>query len=132
MKKIFIVPFFLLFIFSCSDKREKIGQNIHMKIIQYQKSKGHLPDKLNDIGIEEKWKGRFIIKNRQTQHLLYTMAEDLENLWYLTLKQKNGIQTDNSTKEKYLCEETESRRSNLIKLFNDCFAILRTSRNDIK
>ncbi|MBN8837582.1 MAG: hypothetical protein J0I09_10000 [Sphingobacteriia bacterium] len=57
MKKIFIVPFFLFFIFSCSDKREKIGQNIYMKIIQYQKSKGHLPDKLNDIGIEEKMEG---------------------------------------------------------------------------
>jgi len=57
MKKIFIVPFFLLFIFSCGEKRDKIGEDIYMKIIQYRKSNGHLPDKLNDIGIKEKMEG---------------------------------------------------------------------------
>jgi hypothetical protein len=57
MKNGFIVIFLLLFICSCSDKREKIGEDIYLKIVQYQKTNGRLPDKLNDIGIEETMEG---------------------------------------------------------------------------
>ena len=54
MRKQFKTLCFLLFIFSCSDKRQKNGEDIYMKITQYQKTNARLPDKLNDIGIEEK------------------------------------------------------------------------------
>ena len=53
MKKQIIALFFILFVYSCSDRRETIGDEIYMKIVQYQKTNGRLPDKLNDIGIEE-------------------------------------------------------------------------------
>lgn len=57
MRQRFPIIFLLLFIFSCSDKREKIGEGIYIKIVQYQKTNGRLPNKLNDIGIEEKMEG---------------------------------------------------------------------------
>jgi len=57
MTKGFIVIFLLLFICSCSDKREKIGEDIYLKIVQYHKTNGRLPNKLNDIGLEETMEG---------------------------------------------------------------------------
>ena len=77
MKKIFIVPFFLLFIFSCSNRREKIGEDIYMKIIQYQKSNGRLPDKLNDIGIEEKMEGPIYYQKQTDSTFIIYFGEGL-------------------------------------------------------
>jgi hypothetical protein len=57
MKNITILFLFWVFTCSCSDKREKIGEEVYLKIVQYQKTNGHLPDNLNDIGVEEKMEG---------------------------------------------------------------------------
>ena len=57
MQRSFFILFLLLFIHSCTDKREQIGESIYLKVIQYQKTNGHLPDKLNDLGIEDKTEG---------------------------------------------------------------------------
>lgn len=46
-----------ILICSCTDKREKIGEKIYLKIIQYKNANGHLPDNLNKIGVEEKMEG---------------------------------------------------------------------------
>jgi hypothetical protein len=56
MKKFFLFILFP-FVFSCIDNREKIGEEIYGKIIQYQKTNGRLPDGLNEIGVEEKMEG---------------------------------------------------------------------------
>jgi len=65
MKRTIIIFFLSIFIFSCTDKREKIGEEIYLKIVQYQKTNGRLPDKLDEIGIEEKMEGP-IYYNKQT------------------------------------------------------------------
>lgn len=65
MKRTIIIFFLSIFIFSCTDKREKIGEEIYLKIVQYQKTNGRLPDKLDEIGVEEKMEGP-IYYNKQT------------------------------------------------------------------
>lgn len=57
MKKTIIIFFLSIFISSCTDKREKIGEDIYLKIVQYQKTNGCLPSKLDDVGVEEKMEG---------------------------------------------------------------------------
>ncbi len=72
MTKGFTLIFLLLFICSCSDKREKIGEDIYLKIVQFQKTNGRLPDKLNEIGIQEKMEGPiYYHKKTDSTFLIY-------------------------------------------------------------
>ncbi len=64
MKRTIIIFFLYILISSCTDKREKIGEDIYLKIVQYKKNNGHLPDKLNDIGVEEKMEGPIYYQNQ--------------------------------------------------------------------
>ena len=57
MQRTIIIFFLSILISSCTDKREKIGEDIYLKIVQYKKTNGRLPHKLNDIGVEEKMEG---------------------------------------------------------------------------
>ena len=57
MQRTIIIFFLSILISSCTDKREKNGEDIYLKIVQYKKTNGRLPDKLNNIGVEEKMEG---------------------------------------------------------------------------
>lgn len=65
MKRTIIIFFLPILISSCTDKREKIGVDVYLKIVQYKKTNGRLPNKLNDIGVEEKMDGQ-IYYQKQT------------------------------------------------------------------
>jgi hypothetical protein len=70
-----------ILISSCTDKREKIGEAINLKTVQYKKSNGRLPDGLNDIGIEEKMEGPiYFRKQTDSTFIIYyggTLGESI-------------------------------------------------------
>ena len=66
---LFSLSFFLC---SCNDKREKLGEDIYLKIIQYKNTNGHLPKTLNDIGIQEKMEGPiYYFKQTDSTFIIY-------------------------------------------------------------
>ena len=63
---------FFCFIVSCTDKRQKLGEEIIAKIETYKKQNGHLPKKLNDIGVIEKEEGPiYYSKQNETTYKVY-------------------------------------------------------------
>lgn len=81
MKRMIKILVLSILISSCTDKREKIGEAIYLKIVQYKNSNGRLPDGLNDIGIEEKVEGPiYFQKQTDSTFIIYyggTLGESI-------------------------------------------------------
>lgn len=83
-----LLPFF---IFSCTDNREKVGEEIYLKIVQYRNSNGHLPDSLGEIGEEEKMEGPiYYSKQSDSTFIIYYSGGLGESIIYepITMKWK--------------------------------------------
>jgi hypothetical protein len=60
------------FILSCTDKKEKLGEEIIAKIETFKKQNGHLPNKLDDIEVIEKEEGPiYYLKQSDTTYKVY-------------------------------------------------------------
>lgn len=89
MKIANIATFVLYFCFfsSCTDNKQKLGEEIIAKIETYKKTIGHLPNNLKDIGIIEKEEGPIYYKwqNDSTYMIYYgvglgeSMVYDFKN-----------------------------------------------------
>lgn len=70
-----IISLFILCIcilFSCTDKRQKNGEEIVSRIELYKKATGRLPNNLSDVGIEEKESGPiYYDKKSDTSYIVY-------------------------------------------------------------
>lgn len=72
MKRMILFLLFSGVMFSCTDNREKVGEEIYLKIVQYRNSKGHLPDSLGEIGVEEKMEGPiYYTKQSDSTFIIY-------------------------------------------------------------
>jgi len=58
--------------FSCTDKKQQIGEEIVTKIEGYKSAKGYLPNNLKDIGIAEKEEGPiYYLKQNDSTYIVY-------------------------------------------------------------
>jgi hypothetical protein len=74
MKILYITTliFYVCFCSSCTDERQKLGEEIISKIETYKKVNGRLPNQLNDIGIIEKEEGPiYYTKQNDTTYIIY-------------------------------------------------------------
>jgi hypothetical protein len=74
MKTIIVITIvvFSVCIYSCTDSRQKIGEKIIAKIEVYKKAHGHVPKRLEDIGIETKMEGPiYYDKTSDTTYFVY-------------------------------------------------------------
>jgi len=74
MKFLNIATIILCFCFcsSCTDKKQKLGEEMISKIENYKKANGHLPNHLNDIGVVEKEEGPiYYTKQNDTSYIVY-------------------------------------------------------------
>jgi hypothetical protein len=72
MNKTILLLLVSIFICSCTDNREKVGEEIYLKIVQYRNSKGHLPDSLGEMGVEEKIEGPiYYTKQSDSTFIIY-------------------------------------------------------------
>jgi hypothetical protein len=63
---------FSVCIYSCTDSRQKIGEKIIAKIEAYKKTNGHVPERLEDIGIETKMEGPiYYVRTGDTTYFVY-------------------------------------------------------------
>ena len=91
MNKAILLLLVSIFICSCTDNREKVGEEIYLKIVQYRNSKGYLPDSLGEIGVEEKIEGPiYYSKQSDSTFIIYYSGGLGESIIYepITMKWK--------------------------------------------
>jgi hypothetical protein len=72
MKFLITITLAFCFCFSCTDKKQKLGEEIITKIENYKKTAGHLPNHLDSIGVVEKEEGPFYYKKENdTTYIIY-------------------------------------------------------------
>jgi hypothetical protein len=70
--RLFLIVVSICILFSCTDRREKYGNEIIKKIENFKKIKGHLPENLKEIGVHEDESGPiFYEKQSDTSYLVY-------------------------------------------------------------
>ena len=72
MKSRLIILLFPLLFASCKDERQTLGKAIYLKVLDYQRMHGRLPDNLSEIGVEEKMEGPiYYVKQTDTTFIIY-------------------------------------------------------------